>query len=67
MTSDTNNASLASLLSLVKSLKRDGASQSMSASEREARISNVMEKLAVFQPLPIHVQAAPITLSAEER
>lgn len=66
MTSDNNSASLASLLTLVKTLKRDSGRQAMSASQREARISDVIEKLASFQPLPIAAQA-PMTLSAEDR
>lgn len=68
MKSETSSSSLASLLSLVKALKRDDARQSMSTSEREAKIANVIEKLAGFQPIPtIAAQAAPMTLSAEER
>jgi hypothetical protein len=67
MTFDTNSSSLASLLSLVKTLKRDDVGLPLSTSEKEARISNVIEKLAGFQPLSLSTQAAPITLSAEER
>lgn len=68
MKSETSSSSLTSLLGLVKALKRDDVRQSMSTSEREARIANVIEKLAGFQPIPaIAAQAAPMTLSAEER
>jgi hypothetical protein len=67
MTFDTNNSSLASLLSLVRTLKRDDARRSLSASEKEERIFKVIEKLAGFQPIPLAAQPAPITFSAEER
>ncbi len=66
MTSDTNS-SLASLLSLVQTLKRDGSKTRLSPSEREARISAVIDRLSGIQPLPISIQAAPMTFSAEER
>lgn len=66
MISDTNSSSIASLLTLIKTLKRDNVRHAMSASEREARISDVIEKLASFQPLPLPAQA-PMTLSAEDR
>ncbi len=66
MTSDTN-PSLASLLSLVQTLKRDGSKNRLSPSEREARISAVIERLSSVQPLPIAAQAVPMTFSAEER
>lgn len=66
MTSDTNS-SLASLLSLVQTLKRDGSHTRLSPSDREARISAVIERLSSVQPLPLSLQAAPMTLSAEER
>lgn len=67
MIPDPKNDSLTSLLSLVKTLKRDSDRQSLSASEKEARISGVIEKLSRFQPLPIAAQPAPMTFRAEER
>jgi len=68
MKPETSSSSLASLLSLVKTLKCDDARHSMSTFEREARIANVIEKLASFQKIPaIPAQAAPMTFSAEER
>lgn len=66
MTSDTNS-SLSSLLSLVQTLKRDSNRSQLSSSEREARISAVIDRLSNVQPLPLSVQAAPMTLSADER
>lgn len=65
MTSNDNNASIASLLNLVKTLKQDGSKRYLSASEKESRVFDVIEKLAKFQP--VRVQTAPMTLSAEER
>lgn len=66
MTPDTNS-SLASLLSLVQTLKRDANRPRLSSSEREARISAVIDRLSSVPSLPLSVQAAPMTLSAEER
>ncbi len=67
MTTDPKNTSITSLLNLVKTLKRDSERQQLSALEKEARISSVIEKLSRFQPMPIAAQVAPITLRAEER
>lgn len=66
MTSETNS-SLASLLNLVQTLKRDGDRPRLSSSEREARISAVIDRLSSVRPLPLSVQVAPMTLSADER
>jgi mannitol/fructose-specific phosphotransferase system IIA component (Ntr-type) len=65
MTSDDSNSSIASLLNLVKRLKQDSNRQHLSASEKEAKIFDVIAKLAKFKPLP--AQAAPMTFGAEER
>lgn len=67
MTLDTKSPSLISLLTLVKTLKRDSERHTLSVAEREEKIAAVIEKLAAFQPLPFAVQTAPMTLSAEER
>lgn len=73
MTLDTKSPSLTSLLTLLDSLKRDGEKPVLTASERAARVSSVMDKLAAYAkpataPLaPAKVQATPITFSAEDR
>lgn len=67
MTIDTKNASLASLLSFVKTFKRDDERPGFTPAEKAARVSALLDRLVNYPQPSMITQAAPITLIAEDR
>lgn len=67
MTPDTQNASLASLLTTVKALKRGNSGAKLSSSEKAKRVTGLIDRLANYPQIIIAAQQLPITRNAEER
>lgn len=66
MTPDTNTSPLNALMIAVKALKRQSPSIEISSSEKAERVSNLIERLALFQRTPVMPAMPPIARSAQE-
>jgi hypothetical protein len=66
MTPDTNTSPLNALMIAVKALKRQSPSIEISSSEKVERVSNLIERLALFQRTPVAPAMPPIARSAQE-
>jgi hypothetical protein len=66
MTPDTNISPLNALMLAVKALKRKTATTEIPSSEKAERVSNLIERLALFQRAPVMPAMPPIARSAQE-
>jgi uncharacterized protein YceH (UPF0502 family) len=66
MTPDTTPSSLNALMLAVKALKRKTAVTEIPSSERADRVSNLIERLALFQRAPVIPPTPPSARNAQE-
>lgn len=67
MTPETQTSSINSLLIAVNALKRKDAGQKLSAPERAARVSTLIDRLSLYQAPSVALATLPIARSAEDR
>jgi hypothetical protein len=66
MTPDSNTSPLNALMLAVKALKRNSAAIEISSSEKAERVSNLIERLALFQRTPVMPAVPPIARNEQE-